>query len=199
MDIDWSHELAEQLDWHWREQARPRLDGLTDEEYFWEPVPGCWNVRPRPADGSGPGAGAFTVDFAWPEPAPPPVTTIAWRLAHINVGVLGMRVAGQFGGPACSYETFGYAGSAKEALAQLDSAYDQWITGVRGLSPADLGRACGPSEQYYPDAPLAQLVLHINREMLHHLAEIALLRDLYLWKESSPAGDQRVDFGLRVD
>jgi hypothetical protein len=28
---------------------------------------------------------------------------------------------------------------------------------------------------------MAELVLHINREMLHHGAEIALLRDLYLW------------------
>ena len=28
---------------------------------------------------------------------------------------------------------------------------------------------------------LAELVLHINREMLHHGAEIALLRDLYRW------------------
>lgn len=26
---------------------------------------------------------------------------------------------------------------------------------------------------------MAELVLHINREMLHHGAEIALLRDLY--------------------
>ncbi len=29
---------------------------------------------------------------------------------------------------------------------------------------------------------MAELVLHINREMLHHSAEIALLRDLYLWR-----------------
>lgn len=26
---------------------RERLNGLTDEEYFWEPVPGCWSVRRR--------------------------------------------------------------------------------------------------------------------------------------------------------
>ena len=26
---------------------------------------------------------------------------------------------------------------------------------------------------------MAALVLHINREMIHHLAEVALLRDLY--------------------
>jgi hypothetical protein len=30
---------------------------------------------------------------------------------------------------------------------------------------------------------MAALVLHINREMLHHGAEIALLRDLFRWKE----------------
>jgi len=28
---------------------------------------------------------------------------------------------------------------------------------------------------------MAGLVLHINREMLHHGTEIALLRDLYRW------------------
>jgi hypothetical protein len=47
MDIDWGMELAEQLDWHWQNQLRPRPDGLTDEEYFWEPVPGCWSLRER--------------------------------------------------------------------------------------------------------------------------------------------------------
>jgi len=46
MDIDWNAELISQLDWHWQHQLRPRVDGLTDEEYFWEPVPGCWSIRP---------------------------------------------------------------------------------------------------------------------------------------------------------
>jgi hypothetical protein len=53
--------LADQLDWHWHASLRPRLDGLTDDEYLWEPVPGCWTVR---HDG--------TVDFAYPTPEPPP-------------------------------------------------------------------------------------------------------------------------------
>ena len=46
-DVDWKFQLAEQLDWHWREQLRPRLNGLTDEEYRWEPVPRAWNVLLR--------------------------------------------------------------------------------------------------------------------------------------------------------
>jgi hypothetical protein len=31
--MDWTEELAEQLDWWWRACLRPRMDELTDEEY----------------------------------------------------------------------------------------------------------------------------------------------------------------------
>ena len=30
-----------------REMAAVRLTGLGDEEYLWEPVPGCWSIRRR--------------------------------------------------------------------------------------------------------------------------------------------------------
>jgi len=50
---------------------------------------------------------------------------------------------------------------------------------VRGLSDDDLNRPCGPAEGPYADEPMSVLVLHINREVIHHGAEIALLRDLY--------------------
>ncbi len=190
MDIDWNEQLVYQLDWHWQHQFRPRLRGLTDAEYFWEPVADCWNVRPR-GTSSAPiaaGAGEYTVDFGWPEPAPPPVTTIAWRMAHVIVGVFGMRIASHFGGPAVDYENFTYAGNAPEALAQLDGAYDAWIAGVRGLGADGLARPCGPAEGPFADFPLASLVLHIHREVLHHGAEIALLRDLYLRRDELTAG-----------
>lgn len=185
MGVDWNEQLVDQLDWHWRHQLRPGLEGIGDDEYFWEPVPDCWSVRPR---GEGraqiaAGSGGYTVDFAWPEPDPPPVTTIAWRLAHVIVGVFGMRVAAHFGGPAVDYENFDYAGSAARALEQLDAAYGRWIDGVRRLGEQGLARKCGPAEGPFADAPLATLVLHINREMLHHGAEIALLRDLYARRE----------------
>lgn len=183
MTVDWNSLLADhQLDWHWQHNVRPRLAGLTDAEYFWEPVAGCWSIRPR-GEGSAPaqaGTGDFTFEFAFPEPDPPPVTTIAWRLAHVIVGVFGMRSAAHFGGPAMDYRDFDYAGTAGQALAQLDEAYERWHTGVRGLGAEGLARPCGPAEGEYADHPLAALVLHINREAIHHGAEIALLRDLYL-------------------
>jgi hypothetical protein len=160
--------LTFQLDFHWSQQLRPRLDGLTDDEYFWEPVPDCWTVHP---DGS--------VDFTYPEPQPAPVTTIAWRLAHIIVGVLGARVHSHFGGPPADYQTWNYARDAATALQQLDDAYAAWSSGVAKLSPADLDEPCGPAEGKWGELPMIDLVLHINREVIHHGAEIALLRDLY--------------------
>jgi len=54
-------DLFDQLGWHWDAQLRPRLADIADEEYLWEPVPGCWSVRESVA-------GVFTVDWAWPQP-----------------------------------------------------------------------------------------------------------------------------------
>jgi hypothetical protein len=87
--IDWTDQLADQLDVHWHRQLRPRYEGLTDSEYFWEPVANCWNIRPR---GQGraamaAGGGEFVIDYADPEPSPAPVTTIAWRLAQAGCKV----------------------------------------------------------------------------------------------------------------
>lgn len=161
-------QLADQLDFHWTNQLRPRLDGLTDDEYFWCPVPYCWTVH---RDGS--------IDFAYPEPAPAPFTIIAWRLAHVIVGVLTMRNHSHFGGPPADYQSWPYATDAVTALRQLDDAYATWIGGVRGLDDDGLDRPCGPAEGPYAEHPLSELILHINREVIHHGAEIACIRDLY--------------------
>ncbi|MFC5948934.1 DinB family protein [Pseudonocardia lutea] len=173
--------LAEQLSWHWQTLLRPKLEGLTDEEYLWEPVPG-WNVRPAGSPAPGAlqvGSGEHRIDFAFPEPDPPPLTTIAWRMGHLIVGVFGVRAAAHFGGPPMAYESHGYAGTAAEALRQLDRAYASWIGGVEALDEPGLARPCGPAEGPYAEFPLSDLVLHINREAIHHGAEILLLRDLY--------------------
>ena len=42
----WNDRLLEQIGFHWTHALRPRLDGLTDEEYLWEPVP-SWSIRRR--------------------------------------------------------------------------------------------------------------------------------------------------------
>jgi hypothetical protein len=68
---------------HWErscERLLARLGGLTDEEYRWEPVAECWNVRPDPGSPNG-----WTVGPDL-EPVPPPFTTIAWRMLHVSEG-----------------------------------------------------------------------------------------------------------------
>jgi hypothetical protein len=184
MDIDWNAELVDQLESHWRHQLRPRLDGLTDDEYFWQPVPGCWTVSRR-GESKAPlslGAGEYTMDYATPPYDREPVTTIAWRLAHL-IDVFGPPYASHFSEPQADRPTLEYSGTAAGALRQLDDGHDAWISDVRGLGAAGIARPQGAiSPPEFADAPMAKLILYTNMEIIHHGAEISLLRDLYLWK-----------------
>ncbi len=153
MSIDWNAEIRAQLDVHWARQARPRLDGLTDEEFFWEPVPGMWTVRPV-ADG-------FAADFAIPPPEPAPVTTIAWRLGHL-VFLLESGLQ-RFGYPAVDFATYRYPGTPDVALTRLDAAYRAWTRGVEELGMEGLADPAGPPGDTFADWSTAAIVLHVQR------------------------------------
>lgn len=168
--MDWTTQLGDQLNWHWANQLRPRLDGLSDAEYFWEPAEGCWSVRPD-------ASGRYVMDLIRPEPQPPPLTSIAWRLCHIIGGVFAARNARYFGGAPFDHATFAYPSNAGDALSMLDQQYAVWKDGVAALDEAGLN---SPARERFFEAPLAALILHINREVIHHAAEVALLRDLYI-------------------
>lgn len=191
-ELDWNRSLREQWEVHWEHQLRSRLDGLSDAEYFWSPVPNALSVRPR-GSSTAPvqlGAGDFTIDVAFAQQVPAAFTTIAWRLGHVIVGVLAARNAAHFGAPAASYESWEYAGSAAGALDQFESQLDVRLTGVRSLGDAGLRVPVGEKEPF-PDAPMADLVLHIHRELIHHLSEVCLLRDLYLHTNPAAKGAPR--------
>jgi len=186
---DWRGEVLEQLEYHWGASFRPKMNGLTDDEYFWEPAPGCWSIRRRgdAVSRMAAGKGDFVIDFEFPDPDPAPVTTIAWRLVHI-IAVFGARTANHFGdaNPAIRdrftgawWETFETPGTADGALAVLDEVHEAWVAGLRTLDDEALWRKVGPVESAYQDFPYVTLMLHINREYLHHSAEVLLLRDLY--------------------
>jgi hypothetical protein len=167
----WRDQLVAQLEFYWSAHLRPRLRGLTDEEYFWEPVPGCWSIREVD--------GAWRIDWAWPTPTPPPVTTIAWRLAHIGVQTLGIRWSNHFGDGSLTLETIRWPATAREAITELTRYYRRWTASVRQMSEEDLARPVGPKEGQWAAEPFAALVFHLNREIMHHGGEIGVLRDLY--------------------
>ncbi len=120
------------------------------------------------------------------DPEPAPVTTIAWRLAHVIVEVLAMRTASHFGGPPADYDELGT--TPPPPRRRSPSSTSSTTRGRPGWPRSDeegLARSCGEAEGPFAAYPLAALVLHINREMIHHGAEICLLRDLYLRHEES--------------
>jgi hypothetical protein len=181
MPVDARAEILDQLEWHWNNQLRPRLDGLTDAECWWEPVESCWTLRPRTEVRSARSAGAGDLVLEWdaPEPSPPPLTTIAWRLGHVAIGVFGARASAHFGDGSLNYQTVEWPATASGILALLDEQHDAWVRGLRTLGPDDLARPIGPAEGPFADRNYAALALHLNREAIHHGAEVALLRDLY--------------------
>ena len=135
---------------------RPRLDGLTDEEYFWEPVPGCWTVRPD-------AAGNYRVDQGQATD-PPPVTTIAWRMMHIAVGCFVTRSSTFFGDGSVGDDADMFdprhvpadlPHTAEEAVAFLDDSYREWHGHVSRLGEAGLSAPLGPKGAYFSAEPMA--------------------------------------------
>jgi DinB superfamily len=157
------------------ERTRSRLAGLTDDEYFWEPVPGCRTIRQTES-------GDYHADAA-DQPGTPPFTTIAWRLWHLieNYGAqrqpewLGLeRAPGGFEREDPAPPT------AAEAMAGLARAYRFWQDLLRELPVASWWERLGPIAGEYAESDKAALVLHCLDEQIHHGAEIGVLRDLYI-------------------
>ena len=175
----WRAEVVDQLDLYWQHHLAPRLAGLTDDEYFWEPVKDCWSLRTA-ADGGA------TLDGQEGEqdPDPPPVTTIAWRMTHVSFHVLGVRTSSHFSDGSLTMQTAELPVTADDAVATLERHYLGGRDAVAALDGAALARAMGDAEGPWSKRPMATLLLHVNREVMHHGAEICLLRDLYRAKFS---------------
>jgi DinB superfamily len=156
------------------ERLRSRVEGLTDEEYFWEPAPGCWSVRPA-------GDGTFSFDGAGAghvEPAP--LTTIAWRMAHLIYLLAGERNATWIAvTPMGSLDRKGEPGIATEAIEQLEQSYALFRRHVAAADPDGLTQPMGPVAGIWGEDTRAAFVLHELDELIHHGAEVAALRDLY--------------------
>lgn len=185
MTIDWTTELVEQLQFHWDHGVRPKLAGLTDDEYLWEPVSGMASLRPRAdahPDWRTSGSGDWVMEHP-PDDGPgrgdPPMTTIAWRVAHLVLDVFALRNASHVDGREFDRDAWEWTPSAADGLAALDAQRTRWLDHVRAMSDDDLARPVGHWEGPFAEHPMAGLVLHLNREAIHHASEILLLRDLH--------------------
>lgn len=152
-----------------------RLAGLTDDEYLWEPVPGCWSLRPDASgrwklDGGGGGG---------PAPDPAPVTTIAWRLGHLGGLALGGFASQRFGDGTLTRDAIEYPSGAAGVPGFLEQNYRAWRDGMASLDDPAWDLPLGPAWGPYAESSTADLALHVLDEVVHHGAEVGVLRDLY--------------------
>ena len=195
--------LLDQLDFA-REIAQARLDGLvspaslpkgeplpprtgdgplTNEEYLWKPAPGAWSIRRR-GEAASPrpfGPGGWQLDGATGDPDPTPVTTIAWRLGHLHSDFAG-RWEWTFGERRRPPDQLvDFSPSAAVALERFWVQMDRWRDSVAAVTPEQLDTVGFGQCPWTDDAevPFITVIWEANIEFIHHMAEIALLRDLY--------------------
>ena len=177
-------------------RTRRRLDGLTEEEYRWEPAPGCWSIRQRRN-------GTPFLEWA-PIVHPEPFTTLAWRLWHLidmygedraprwlDVPAQGVAVGLDAPDPTPP-------ATVADALDQLDCAHARWDAHLALVDDVRLGARIGPIGGGHGDGTRAGYVLHMLDEFIHHGAEISMLRDLYRWQRPISA-DPLTEQAIRGD
>jgi hypothetical protein len=162
------------LDHAWT-RTRGRLVGLTDDEYLWEPVAGCWSVRRLET--------RWFVELEVPAPVPAPITTIAWRTWHIFECLAGMSDR-LFNAHPHELDEREWFGAATIALDALDVIWTVFSLCARELDDDAMSRALGDAWGPFASSNRADLLLHAADELIHHGAEIALLRDLYAHRDT---------------
>jgi len=151
------------------EFVRHRVEGLTDEEFLWEPFPGCWTVR-RGSDGR------WSGDYADVDPDPAPFTTIAWRLVHLAECKL-MYHEYAFGAGRLTWPEIDSAHTANTAIAELERGQQLLVDDLAGLGNVDLD---GPRlTNWGEEWPTWRIFWTMIDHDLHHGGEIGVLRDLY--------------------
>ena len=160
--------------------ARSRLAGLTDEEFFWEPVDRCWSLRPKTeVDGVAPhdSPGEWWIDGDGIEaPEPPPFTTIAWLIGHMTLAVWNYNDTIAGGAPAPEPAL---PASASAAVDLWEEVIGRFQSMVGDYSDEDLVQQVNA---WGGTAARTFLVSHVTCEVLHHAAEVGRLRDLFRYR-----------------
>ena len=163
-----------------RSRTLTRLEGLTDAEYQWQPVPDCMTVRLTED-------GVFRADARRPDSSvspdgPEPVTTIAWRMWHIGSLCLRGYVIHFFEDVPDLGDRYEWPGTADLGKHALEQDWARFTARIGALGDerllAPMGQIAEPHG--WAEASYLALALHALDEVAHHGGEIGLMRDLYL-------------------
>ena len=167
-----------QLGFSWLELAG-RLASVTQEEFTWEPRPGSLSVVRRGSERTARTLGVGEWVAEWPEAADDPgPRTIAWLVAHLTEAYFE-RWEWTFGTRRQRRADAVVHGEVDPARAELDRWVGAWRDGVAAVPDEDfLTVGLSQATEIDAAAPFGHLVLHMNRELIHHGAEIMTLLDL---------------------
>jgi DinB superfamily len=157
--------------------ALDRMQGLSDDEFWWAPAPDAATVAP---DGGG------HLRPVRPPDDEPRTRTIAWLIGHLGEMAL-LRADYTDGGHRLTPHDIGWPGTAREGLAFVRDGWARWRAALESLPDRELDLV-GRSD--FPwgldrELPILDIVWWMNRELIHHAAEVAFVRDLYATRSSS--------------
>jgi uncharacterized damage-inducible protein DinB len=151
------------------ELVHSAVDGLSDDEFWWEPVAGCWTIRQGPD-------GRWAADYPEPpHPVPGPFTTIGWRLVHVAESKL-MYHEYAFGAGKLIWPEIDSTHTAADAVGSLESWHALLVDDLAALTDDDLD---GPRPTNWGEEwPTWRIFWTMTEHDIHHGAEIGALRDL---------------------
>lgn len=151
--------------------ALNRMDGITDDEYRWLPEPDASTVE---RDDSG---------RLRPKPLPddaPRTRTIILLTGHLGEMAL-QRADYTTGGHNLGINDVTWPETADAGIEFLRHSWSVWRAALNSLEDRELdvvGR-CDFPHGLDPTVPVLDIAWWMNRELIHHTAEIAFVRDLY--------------------
>lgn len=115
------------------------------------------------------------------EPDKTPVTTIAWRLGHLHFEFAGAWEWAFGERRQDPKQMVDFSPSAAVTLERFWAVIDRWRESVGRMTEEQLDTVGFSQYPYGSDAdePYIGVLLGANLEFIHHMAEIALLRDLW--------------------
>jgi hypothetical protein len=160
-------------------RLQSRLDGLLDDEFFWQPGPDCWTIyEDRP--------GHWTYHYAIPDPEPAPLTTLGWQIVHLATCKV-MYHEWAYGAAHLTWPELTIPHSAKAAMDLLEEGHRLLQDDLRGESESQLDE---PRKTNWGEIwPAWRIFWAMNDHDVLHGGVIGYLRDLYYWsRRTSTSG-----------
>ena len=154
------------------ERLRKGIDDVTDEEFCWEPVPGCWTIyEDRP--------GHWSYNYAIPDPKPAPLTTIGWQLVHLMTCKV-MYHEWAYGQARMTFPEIAIPHTAEATVARLDESHLRLRGELAQLSDAQLDAHV--KTNWGELWPAWRIFWTMADHDAFHGGTVGCIRDLYHWR-----------------